>query len=185
MSKLKSSSDPFHSSTVYLYVLNEPVIESSSNLKFAPYNVAYPLLDQHAAQVGFDPSKLRMANQVKEVNKWDLIFDFTKDDQKLNYQFLDPAEFKIITKELEGIPEKAQLVFAFPERYGGTIPDDANFHELKENDDSLMAFSINVSQQEASRKVQEVEEKQQTPQKVEEQQNDDFDMFMGASQSSQ
>jgi hypothetical protein len=37
-------------------VLNDPIIESSSNLTFAPYNLAYPLLDQHAATVGFDPS---------------------------------------------------------------------------------------------------------------------------------
>jgi hypothetical protein len=44
------------SSTVFLYVLNDPIIESSSNLTFAPYNLAYPLLDQHAATVGFDPS---------------------------------------------------------------------------------------------------------------------------------
>jgi len=37
------------------------------------------------------------------VNKWDLIFDFTKDDsgKKLNYQFLDPSEFKLIEKSLE------------------------------------------------------------------------------------
>lgn len=46
---------------MYLYVLNEPIIETSSNLTFAPYNVAYPLLDQHVAAVGFDPS----------ANKWE------------------------------------------------------------------------------------------------------------------
>jgi hypothetical protein len=66
-------------------------------VKFAPYNVAYPLLDQHAASVGFDVT----------ANKWDLIFDFTKDDAKLNYQFLDPSEFYRVTKEipdLEGNP---------------------------------------------------------------------------------
>lgn len=29
-----------------------------------------------------------------DVNKWDLIFDFTKNDSgKLNYSFVDPSEF--------------------------------------------------------------------------------------------
>ena len=58
-----------HNSSVYLYVLSEPGIESSTNLKFAPYNVAYPKLEEHAAAVGFDLN----------VNKWNLIHDFTKD----------------------------------------------------------------------------------------------------------
>lgn len=38
-------------------MLNDPIIESSQNLTFAPYNLAYPLLDQQAQSVGFDPSK--------------------------------------------------------------------------------------------------------------------------------
>jgi len=66
---------------LYLYALNDPIIESSGNLTFAPYNVAYPLLDKQAASVGFDTT----------VNKWDLIFDFTKGETKDNYQFLDPS----------------------------------------------------------------------------------------------
>ena len=44
------------SSTVYLYVANEPVIESSSNLKFAPFNATYPKLDEHVQAAGFDIS---------------------------------------------------------------------------------------------------------------------------------
>jgi hypothetical protein len=63
------------------FVANDPIIESSGNLTFAPYNVAYPLLDKQAASVGFDTT----------VNKWDLIFDFTKGETKDNYQFLDPS----------------------------------------------------------------------------------------------
>ena len=44
------------SSTVFLYAANDPIIESSNNLKFAPYNVAYPFLDEHVKAVGFDTS---------------------------------------------------------------------------------------------------------------------------------
>lgn len=38
-----------------------------------------------------------------DVNKWDLIFDFTKDDKKLNYAFVPPSEWSIIEKSVEGI----------------------------------------------------------------------------------
>jgi len=41
---------------VYLYAANDPIIESSNNLKFAPYNVAYPLLDEQVKEIGFDTS---------------------------------------------------------------------------------------------------------------------------------
>lgn len=101
-----------NSCTIYLYVANDPIIESSSDLKFAPFNVAYPLLDQQVQSVGFDVSKyLSKVNQVimviyVDVNKWDMIFDFTKDEQKLNYSFVDPADFQIVSKSIEGVEEK-------------------------------------------------------------------------------
>jgi hypothetical protein len=81
-----------------LYAANDPIIESSANLKFAPYNVAYPCLDEHVKAVGFDIS----------INKWELIFDFTKDDsgKTSNFTLLDPAEFKIIEKTVEGLDKK-------------------------------------------------------------------------------
>lgn len=47
----------FFSSTVFLYAANDPIIESSVNLKFAPYNLAYPHLDEQVKTVGFDVSK--------------------------------------------------------------------------------------------------------------------------------
>jgi hypothetical protein len=38
-------------------------------------------------------------------NKWELIFDFTKDEsgQKLNFSLLDPAQFQIVSKSIEGV----------------------------------------------------------------------------------
>ena len=85
----------WYSSTVYLYAANDPIIESSSNLTFAPYNVAYPLLDEHAKAAGFDTSKLLYRLKNLGVNKWDLIFDFTKDEsgQKSNFNILEPSKF--------------------------------------------------------------------------------------------
>lgn len=103
--------------SIYLYAQNDPIIESSSNLKFAPYNLAYPLLDQHTAAVGFDPN----------ANKWDLIFDFTKDDSgKTNFAHIEPSEFRIVEKSVDGMDSRPVVVFAYPARYGGTLPDDIN-----------------------------------------------------------
>ena len=130
------------SSTLYLYALNDPIIESSGNLTFAPYNVAYPLLDKQAASVGFDTT----------VNKWDLIFDFTKGETKDNYQFLDPSQFKIITKEIEGFEEKPVLVFPYPQKYGGSLADDAN-EGLANYNEGMLAFSITTSANDAAKKV--------------------------------
>jgi hypothetical protein len=38
-------------------------------------------------------------------NKWELIFDFTKDEsgQKLNFSLLDPSQFQIVSKSIEGV----------------------------------------------------------------------------------
>lgn len=100
------------------------------------------MLSEHAKQANLDPT----------VNKWDLIFDFSttahndnddNDNKKRNYEFLDPAEFKLIEKELEGY-DKPQVVFPYPERYGGTMAENERPKE-QPNDDGMMAFGINVS----------------------------------------
>ncbi len=138
---------------MYLYVLNDPIIESSQNLKFAPYNVAYPLLDEHARSVGFDP----------QVNKWDLIFDFTTKDSGKNYEFLEPSEFSMITKELEGDFPAPVAPFPTPQRYGGTLADDANQH-VQQHDDGMMAFSIHTSANDAAKLVEAQEAIQESQQ---------------------
>jgi hypothetical protein len=50
------------------------------------------------------------------VNKWDLIFDFTKNEasKKLNFEFLDPSEFSIISKSVDGIDQKPVMAFPYP-----------------------------------------------------------------------
>ena len=55
------------SSTVYLYCSNDPVIEASRGLRFAPFNVGYPGLRQHA-----EAAELSTVE-----NKWELVFDFS------------------------------------------------------------------------------------------------------------
>jgi hypothetical protein len=45
-----------------------------------------------------------------------LIFDFTKDENNASqhYNTLDPSDFKIITKEVEGIDSKPVMPFPYP-----------------------------------------------------------------------
>jgi len=54
------------SSSVYLYTSNDPIIEASSGLKFAPFKIGYPGLKAHAEAAGLTTE-----------NKWELIFDFS------------------------------------------------------------------------------------------------------------
>ena len=139
---------------MYLYAANDPIIESSSNLKFAPYNVAYPFLDQHAKDVGFDTSMVMFCWFRIGVNKWELIFDFTKDasGQKKNFDLLDPSEFKFIQKEVEGEPSKPVFAFPYPKRYGGHLEDDA-LEGNDKKDDGMMAFGFDVSQKDANEQL--------------------------------
>ena len=48
-----------NNSTVYLFCETEPVIESSTNLTFDPYNVSYPLQDKHVEAADLDFNLLR------------------------------------------------------------------------------------------------------------------------------
>lgn len=52
----------------------------------------------------------------KGVNKWDLIFDFTKDENGSNehYNLLEPSQFQIISKEIEGVEGKPVMPFPYP-----------------------------------------------------------------------
>ena len=124
-------------STIYLFAQNDPIIESSSNLKFAPYNLAYPKLDEHVAAVGFNPA----------ANKWELIFDFTERDEGKNFNLLDPAEFKIRSIQVEEMEERPVTVFPFPKRYGGVIPDDAfTGGSAKKDEGGMESFGFSVTQ---------------------------------------
>lgn len=84
------------------------------------------------------------------MNKWELIFDFTTKDSGKNYEFLDPSEFSLISKTLEGDLEDVPPahVFPYPARYGGTLSDEvpAQSHA---HDENMMAFSITTSAKDA------------------------------------
>jgi hypothetical protein len=49
-----------------------------------------------------------------DVNKWELIFDFTKDGEKKNFEHLEPSEFEFIEKTVEGDDAPIVKVFPYP-----------------------------------------------------------------------
>lgn len=140
-----------YDSVVYLYAANDPVIESSSNLTFAPFNLAYPGLKEHAAK-----AKLNT-----EVNKWDMIFDFTLNAKgDLNFQVMDPKEWEVKSKPIEGLGEP-EITFAYPARYGGTIPDDMKF--VSSAEDNHFGFDHSAAQAE-----QIMKQKEKQPEQIQE-----------------
>ena len=88
----------FDDCTVNLFSGNEPIIEKATNVKFGPYNLAYPGLDKHCVE----------ANLNIQINKWDIVFDFTKNKETgaLNYSFIPPEEWKVHEKTLDGVIDK-------------------------------------------------------------------------------
>lgn len=72
------------SCTIYLYAQNDPVIEASSGLRFAPFNIGYPCLREHAEKAQLDVA----------VNKWELVFDFSNRGES-NFSVVPPEEWKV------------------------------------------------------------------------------------------
>ena len=82
-----------------------------------------------------------------EINKWDLIFDFTPQESgTLNYSFVEPKDWSMNKFPVDGMKEQPVVAFAYPVRYGGKIPDDAYFGEDKNVDKGgMIAFDIKTS----------------------------------------
>ena len=135
-------------SKLWLYTPNDPIVESSSDLIFAPYNFKYPLLRQHVDKAELIGEFTDDDGVVqKKVNKWSQIYDFTKrEDDALNFKLLDPSEFKIIN--CNSVNDKLQMnddvtdeekdyLYELNVDYGGSLSN-----EVVKAADSLMAFDI-------------------------------------------
>lgn len=94
------------------------MIESSERLTFAPYNLAYPKLDEHVGNTGFNV----------EENKWDMIFDFTGTDgageKVVHHQMMSPDDFGPLEQTVEGMDELPVNPFPLPQKYGGSAKDN-------------------------------------------------------------
>ena len=66
-----------------------------------------------------------------------------------------PENWSLHSKSVEGLPDQTTAVFPYPQKYGGTIADDANKQDRPENDGGMMAFDIrNTNQHEAEAMMQ-------------------------------
>eukprot|EP00439_Symbiodinium_sp_Y106_P033342 s5465_g3.t19 len=75
--------------TFYLHCHTEPIIESSKDLRVAPFCAEYPGLSQQFREAKFDPTK----------NFWNAIYDFTGKAESSNWQIpsLDACEKLIVS----------------------------------------------------------------------------------------
>jgi hypothetical protein len=92
----------------YVHVLSNPIIEHSSQVRFAPYALDYEELAEHMRQADLDLAVLNArarpapadtsAEQPQPfepfVNKWDQVNDFNwlRQQQSPNWSIIDPSE---------------------------------------------------------------------------------------------
>lgn len=132
-------------SSLNLFTPNEPIIESSSDLTFAPYNLKYGLLKEHTVLANLVGEFTDDDGVVqKKVNKWNLVHDFTKpEDDSKNYKLVTPEEFNFVDlKDLNPdisveAGEDADWIFEYPVEFGGTLANNKLAVA-----DSLKAFDI-------------------------------------------
>jgi hypothetical protein len=81
-------------------------------------------------------------------NKWEMFYDFTEDEVtgKKNFHLMEPTEFKILEKPIQGMQQKPTLVFPYPQRYGGTIDDHITFENKEEGMKSFNIKTTSASQ---------------------------------------
>ena len=96
-----------------MYTMNDPVIEASSGLKIAPFNIGWPKLKEQAEAAELDPYE----------NKWELVFDFTNKGEA-NYEVIPPSEWKTETITIPDDDSPPEMCFDYPKRYGGNLSDE-------------------------------------------------------------
>lgn len=118
-------------------------------------------------EAGLDPSN----------NRWDLIFDFTEYDEsgnKLsNFHVIDPSEFSIVTKEVEG-DETAPSSIPVPQKYGGSLPD--NDPSQRQVHEGMSEFKIGTSIADAQKQYEaaQVDKNMEEEVKVDEEEQMDW-----------
>lgn len=93
---------------LFLYTASEPVLNSSSQITFAPYNLAYPCLRSHFDKAQLDPRK----------NLWSRVR--TDLDYGTAWSLLPTQQFFVDRKDLQDHPSPDDPV-PRPELYGGIL----------------------------------------------------------------
>jgi hypothetical protein len=126
--------------TFYLYTMTEPVIEMSNDVRFAPFNGAYPEHPSHMEEAGLDPSQ----------NLWFAVFDFN-DDAKTGKNWKLLAE-----SEEEGVwcpgSDKAMATSTIPRVVAGSIPVPSEVEAAAKaaaSGGGMQSFALGTSQADA------------------------------------
>ena len=99
--------------TFFLYSMSDPHIEQSFDMKFAPYNFAYPNQDIDFRKAGFDVN----------VNRWCKVYDHSGGNGEGHFSLLPPNQFQNCEKQLEnyGFPVNPVPI---PKQYGGELNEE-------------------------------------------------------------
>ncbi|GAB9477222.1 hypothetical protein Gpo141_00014284 [Globisporangium polare] len=119
----------------YLYSLTDPIIETSQQMKFAPFNGAYNGIERH-----FDEARLEPTN-----NHWSQVYDFNDPDKSGD-------NWKLMSSEEEAAPWVVNLDGLVPDPSAlgacvNPVARDSGFIKYTESSSSSMAsFTFKTSQ---------------------------------------
>jgi len=135
--------------TFYLFSLTEPVIELSSDVRFAPFNGAYAEHLDHMEAASLGP----LAS-----NLWFAVFDFN-DDAKTgdNWRLLEESEEDgVWALDTEGGQAAAMTTSTVPRVAAGSIPVPSE--EEAKAGGGMKSFALGTSQEDAEKALAEAEE---------------------------
>lgn len=95
--------------TFFLYCQSDPHIESSFDMKFAPYNFSYPGQDLDFKKASFDPN----------LNRWCKVYDHSS-STGTHFSLLPANKFKNVEKVVQGMGKPLNPV-PIPQQYGGSL----------------------------------------------------------------
>ncbi|OMJ92722.1 hypothetical protein SteCoe_4472 [Stentor coeruleus] len=96
--------------TFFLYSSSDPHIESSFDMKFAPYNFSYPGQNVDFKKAGFDENQ----------NRWCKVYDHSSAEGDGHFSLLPSNQFRKVEKKLDGYGNPINPV-PIPQQYGGDL----------------------------------------------------------------
>ncbi|EQC38961.1 hypothetical protein SDRG_03916 [Saprolegnia diclina VS20] len=136
---------------LFLYSLTDPIIETSTQMVFAPFNGAYHGLRSHFASANLEP----------ENNHWANVYDFNDPDKT-------GENWRLVQDAVEPWVIPLEQLVADAEAFGPCEnPVPANATPITHAEDpSLQSFSIDTSQQDAQAHIEAVAESTQHDESV-------------------
>lgn len=137
--------------TVNLYSKTDPIIEKSSGMVIAPFNLSYPGLDTHFKAAALDPA----------CNHWRRIFDFSKDDTSLpepHWKIADSASPEIVIQGSEFTPLAGGAVTGEPVNPAAPFLDAQAPEPPAAQGDGMLTFDIRSTSQAAAQAALEAVE---------------------------